>query len=69
MNDNSEKLKSILNDHKNASNNDLIFGMDHLNNEFELTKKTLIQLTEYLDQLEVSYNKLLNEYNLRTNKK
>jgi hypothetical protein len=41
--------------------------MDYINEEFEKTKKSLITLTYYLDNLETTYNKILKEYQKRQN--
>lgn len=69
MEDKILKINQIINDYKNRSNNDLLLAMNFLNDDFELTKKTLLQLTNHLDYIESEYNKLLNEYKLRTNGK
>ena len=42
--------------------------MDHLQNDFEETKKLIIKLTRHLDGTESVYNKLLKEYKKRTKK-
>lgn len=62
-----EKIKEIVNDFKNHSNNDLKLAMDVLNEEFEKTKETLISFTYYLDNVEETYNRILKEYKTRTN--
>lgn len=63
------KLQDIVSDYKNKSNGDLIYAMDLLSNEFESTKKFLIEQTERLDILETHYNNILEEYKTRTNAK
>lgn len=63
------KLQDIVSDYKNKSNSDLIYAMDLLNNEFESTKKFLIEQTEKLDILEMHYNNILEEFKTRTNAK
>lgn len=62
-----EKIKEIVNDFKNHSNNDLKLAMDVLHEEYEKTKETLINFTYYLDNVEETYNRILNEYKNRTN--
>jgi hypothetical protein len=41
--------------------------MDLISEDFELTKNTLVKLTEHLDKLETTYNVILKEYQNRTN--
>jgi hypothetical protein len=62
-----EKTVEILKDYKSKTNKELMFAMDKLNQDFEFTKKQLIDLSFHLDKLEESYNLLLKEYNTRTN--
>jgi len=62
-----EELKKIVNEYESRPNKDIIKVMDHINEEFETTKKNLIKMTYYLDNLEITYNKLLKEYQKRTN--
>ena len=64
-----EKTQEILSDYKNKSNNDLAFALDYLNTDFEFTKKTILELTEHLDVIELHYNKIHDEYNARLNGK
>ena len=61
-----EKIKEIIKDFKNHSNNDLKFAMDTLGEEFERTKKNVIDLTYHLDNIENAYNSILKEYKQRT---
>lgn len=62
-----EKALEIINDYKSRTNKDLMFAMDKINEDFEFTKKQLIDLSFHLDKLEESYNLLLKEYKTRTN--
>lgn len=62
-----DKVKNIVNDFKNHSNNDLKFAMDILNDEFEKTKEAIKNFSYYLDNVEETYNKILIEYKKRTN--
>lgn len=61
-----QKVQKIINEYKDRSNKDLIFVMDHLKEDFEFTKQTLLKLTEHLDEVENAYNKMLTEFNKRT---
>jgi stage V sporulation protein SpoVS len=65
----SEKALDIIKNYKSSSNKDLIFVMDFIQEDFKLTKETIIKLTEHLDKVEVTYNTILNEYQKRTNTK
>lgn len=69
MNNNSKKILDIIKDYKSKSNVDLRLAMDYINEDFELTKKNLINLTHHLDKLETTYNKLLSEYKTRNGDK
>jgi hypothetical protein len=61
----TEKLKEIIQDYKNKPNKDLTLVMDYINEEFNKTKKNIIDSTHYLDNLEKTYNQLLKEYQKR----
>lgn len=65
----TEKAIEIIKDYKSKPNKDLVFVMDLIKEDFELTKKTLLKLTEHLDKLETTYDVILKEYNNRTNVK
>lgn len=62
-----KKVLEILEDYKNKSNKDLMFALDFLKTDFEKTKDILIKLTYHLDNTELAYNKLFDEYNKRVN--
>jgi hypothetical protein len=64
----AEKALKIIKDYKSHSNKDLMFVMDFIQEDFELTKKTLLKLTEHLDKLELTYNTIIKEYENRTKK-
>jgi stage V sporulation protein SpoVS len=64
----AKKALDILKDFKNKPNKDLVFVMDFITEDFELSKKTLIKLTDHIDKLEKSYNLILKEFNNRTKK-
>lgn len=61
----SGKIVEIIKEYKNRPNNDLKLAMDFIQKDFEISKETLIKLTNHLDKLELSYNTLLKEYQSR----
>jgi prefoldin subunit 5 len=61
----SNKVVEIIKDHKSRSNKDLTLAMDFIQKDFELTKESIIKLTNHLDKLESSYNTILKEYQSR----
>jgi len=64
-----DEILKDLGDIKNVPNSKLIDDMDKLTTDFELTKSNIINLTVYLDNVEELYNKILEEYQSRTNGK
>jgi hypothetical protein len=64
----AEKVLKIVKDYKSHSNKDLIFAMDFIQEDFNLTKETLIRLSTHLDKLETTYNLILKEYENRVKK-
>lgn len=65
MNKDSSKALDIISDYKNKSNKDLIFVMDFIKKDFDLTKESVLKLTNHLDKLEKTYDMVLKEYNNR----
>jgi len=65
MNKDSTKALDIINDYKNKSNKDLIFVMEFIKKDFDLTKESVLKLTSHLDKLEKTYDMVLKEYNDR----
>lgn len=63
----TDKAIEIIKDYKSKSNKDLKFVLDLINEDFELTKTSLLKLSEHLDKLETTYNVILKEYQTRTN--
>ena len=61
------KINEVLNNIKESSNKDILYCLEFLNQDFEQTKKSIIKLTEHLDNTEIIYNKLLKEFETRTN--
>ena len=64
----AEKALRIIKDYKTSPNKDLTFVMDFIQEDFKLTKETLVKLTEHLDKLELTYNTILKEYESRNKK-
>lgn len=69
MNEKLDKIKEIIMDYKNRSNNDLVFALDFLNEDFNNTKNIILELTNHLDEVEIHYNKLSEEYKIRKNER
>lgn len=65
--DKSEVIDHIKNI-KELPNSKLVEIMDILSAEFDNTKSNIINLTHYLDNLEIMYNTVLSEYEERNNK-
>jgi hypothetical protein len=63
--ENALKTLRIVKEYKSQSNKDLLFALDFIQEDFELTKNTIIKLTEHLDKLEITYNTILTEYENR----
>jgi hypothetical protein len=61
-----KEIVDIIKDYKNRPNKDLIKVLDLLSQEFEITKNTLIKLSNHLDKVEHTYNTILKEYDGRT---
>jgi uncharacterized membrane protein YgaE (UPF0421/DUF939 family) len=60
------KIIEIATDVKNKSNKDLTKVSEELINEFEKTKKLIIDLTRHLDSVEKLYNDVNSEIQKRT---
>lgn len=65
----SNEVVEIIREYKSRPNKDLEFAMDFIQKDFNLTKETLLKLTNHLDKLEISYNTLLKEYKTRNGSK
>lgn len=57
-----ENLIEIIKDYKNRPNKDLEKVLELLNEDFELTKKNVVDLTKHLDKIEILYNTIYKEY-------
>jgi hypothetical protein len=62
----SEKALNIIKEYKTKSNKDLIFVMDIIQKDFNVTKETLLKLTHHIDKLESTYDLILKEFESRT---
>lgn len=58
----NELLLEIIKDYKNRPNKDLEMALEKLNEDFELTKKSLVDLSKHLDKIELIYNLIYKEY-------
>ncbi len=68
--DNMDKIENIIEfskDLKNKTNAQIIESLDTLNEEFNVTKNVVINLTHNLDKIEELYTIILKEYNTRQN--
>jgi len=63
------EVLQIIKDYKTKSNRDLQIAMEFINEDFKVTKDSLIKLTHHLDSLENTYNILYKEYTDRTKTK
>lgn len=62
----SNEILQIIKEHKDRSNKDLKLAMDFIQEDFNMTKESLIKLTHHLDKLENTYNILHKEYTNRS---
>lgn len=62
------EILQIIKEHKDRSNKDLTLAMDFIQEDFNVTKESLLKLTQHLDKLENTYNQILKEYNSRIGK-
>jgi hypothetical protein len=58
----ANEILQIIKEHKDRSNRDLKLAMDFIQEDFNITKESLIKLTHHLDKLENTYNILHKEY-------
>lgn len=63
------KLKDVLSDVKSQTNKDLIESLEFLSIQHDELKNELITKTYHLEQIQNSYNSILEEYKNRTKKK
>lgn len=58
----ANEILQIIKEHKDRSNKDLKLAMDFIQEDFNMTKESLIKLTHHLDKLENTYNILYKEF-------
>ena len=64
----ANEISEIIREHKSKSNKDLVVAMEFIKKDFELTKESVIKMTDHLDKLEIAYNTILKEYKSRNGK-
>lgn len=64
----ANEISEIIREHKTRPNKDLVVALEFVKKDFELTKESVIKMTEHLDKLEYAYNIVLKEYNSRNGK-
>ena len=60
-----EKIKQVIENHKDKTNNDIAEAMKLLKQNFDDTKKLVVDLTYRLDSIENKYNILNGELKKR----
>ena len=65
----AEEILKIIKDYKEKSNKDLHTAMEFINEDFKVTKESIIKLTHHLDSLENTYNLIHKEYTERIKSK
>ena len=56
------EVLQIIKNYKEKSNKDLQIALEFINEDFKVTKESIIKLTHHLDSLENTYNMLHKEY-------
>jgi hypothetical protein len=64
----ANEISEIIREYKTKPNKDIVLALEFIKKDFELTKESLIKMTEHLDKLEVAYNTMLKEYTSRNGK-
>ena len=64
-----ETINNVIKNLNESSNKEILYSLEYLSEDFEQTKNTIIKLTYHLDSTEQLYNKILKEYEKRTNGK
>jgi hypothetical protein len=64
----NEKIKDLILEKENLPNYKILEGLAFLSEKHEKLKNTIINLSYELDNTELSYNKLLEEYKKRNKK-
>lgn len=58
-------INKILEELDDSSNFEIERALSFLQNDYNITKENIINLTKRLDNTELLYNKILSEYNKR----
>ena len=61
----NEKLQELIDTHTGKSNKDLANSLLTLKADFENIKKTIIELTDTLSEVEIAYDHVYNELQKR----
>ena len=48
----ANEISEIIREHKTRSNKDLVVALEFVKKDFELTKESVLKMTEHLDKLE-----------------
>ena len=64
-----ETINNVIKNLNESSNKEILYSLEYLSEDFEQTKNTIVKLTYHLDSTEQLYNKILKEYEKRTNGK
>lgn len=62
---NPKNVKYVFENLNDSTNKEIISVLDFLNEDFEKTKKQIIDLTKHIEGVEIIYNKILKEYEKR----
>lgn len=65
--DTIELIRNVIKNPSESTNKELLTSLEYLSKDFEQTKTSIINLTKHLDSTEKIYNKILEEYEKRTN--
>ena len=65
--DSREIVNNVIKNLNESTNKEILHSLEYFSNDFEQTKNTIINLTKHLDNVEIVYNKILKEYQKRTN--
>ena len=63
-----KKVLEVSNEPSVKSNKDLEEGLEYLNEEFEKTKFSIVELTKHMDKIEKLYNNINDEIGNRLTK-
>jgi hypothetical protein len=64
-----ETVNSVIKNLNESTHQEILYSLEYLSEDFDQTKNTIVKLTYHLDSTEQLYNKILKEYEKRTNVK